>query len=312
MDSLRYFNVTTGDPLVNKAITNQLNDIIENTGSIGVSLNFISDYFAEYEIGIINASPYLSFKLSDNARDIGTLKVFFSDINLNDYLYIADKTMKISKLIKNLVSLKYLKSSRNELISFMLTNLIIIDSLTYLHLKQVQKYAVYLGKVVGLSSEQLNALSISALLHDIGKLAIPDSILKKKTHLTESEFQIMKNHPYFGFEYLISFPDFIQDAYIAFYHHERWDGFGYPYGLSGNNIPLEARILAIADAYDAMIGFRHYKKPFNISEALDELKKQAGKQFDPNLITVFTESIRKTDYLQGSRENAIKGSNPAI
>lgn len=185
-------------------------------------------------------------------------------------------------------------SNRQVLISRMLTVMKLKDRTTYLHMKKVQYYAVLLARLTGLSEQQINALSVSALLHDIGKLAIPDSILKKSGMLTPDEFDVMRKHPLYGFDYLMCFNEFATDADIAICHHERWDGTGYPYGLSGRQIPFEAQILAVADAFDAMTGDRLYRRPLGKAEALSELKKQAGRQFNPDLVMIFINGLQSS------------------
>ena len=155
------------------------------------------------------------------------------------------------------------------------------------------KAGVYAGE---LKEMDLDLLVSSARLHDVGKIAISDVILNKPAKLTNEEFEIMKSHAAEGeriVEQIISRTDnvdFLRNAKLfAGYHHERWDGKGYPHGLSGADIPLQGRIMAIADVYDALISARPYKKPFTAEEAFTIIKESSGKQFDPQIVNVFCE-----------------------
>ncbi len=134
-------------------------------------------------------------------------------------------------------------------------------------------------------------------MHDIGKVGIPDAILLKPAKLTDEEFIIMKTHAELGAKALqyavdsLGFDSFLNIAKeIAEYHHERWDGSGYPMGLNGNDIPLSARLMALADVYDALISRRVYKEPFTHDHAVSLIKKESGKHFDPDIVNAFLEN----------------------
>jgi HD-GYP domain-containing protein (c-di-GMP phosphodiesterase class II) len=124
-------------------------------------------------------------------------------------------------------------------------------------------------------------------VHDVGKIAIPEGILSKKTKLTDSEYEEIKYHCEAGYKIIRNIIDKDEIAYGVLYHHERYDGKGYPHGLKGDNIPLYARILNIADSYDTMIRGRVYQKPISKKEALLDIKNNSGTQFDPNLAANF-------------------------
>lgn len=167
------------------------------------------------------------------------------------------------------------------------------DIYTYGHSKEVGKYALILGKALDLSKEKLKILNRAALLHDVGKIGIEDRILNKKGGLTEKEWKKIKEHPQKGVEIVSSIAEFYQCRPAILYHHERWDGMGYPFGLKGKEIPLEARILAVADAFSAMTSARTYRSAMPYQKALSELKKQAGKQLDPELVKIFVSEVEK-------------------
>lgn len=144
---------------------------------------------------------------------------------------------------------------------------------------------------------------LSAQLHDVGKIGIDDSILRKPAKLDNDEFEIMKKHTILGGEIVrviqkkTAESEFLNSAFIfAVYHHEKWDGSGYPYGMKGENIPLQARLMAIIDVYDALISERPYKKAFSHEEAMEIIKKGKGTHFDPKLVEIW-DSLHKPDLI---------------
>jgi putative nucleotidyltransferase with HDIG domain len=168
------------------------------------------------------------------------------------------------------------------------------DDNTSSHSLNVTRYSMLLGEHLGLDEEELRALSQGALMHDLGKIGIPDDILKKPGGLDEAEFEIIKQHPMLTSEILDSLETSDHFAAIARSHHERWDGAGYPDGLNGEDIPLLARIVAIADAWDAMTTNRVYRDAMDENIALNifEREKDSG-QWDPYLVETFIKLIRQ-------------------
>ena len=158
------------------------------------------------------------------------------------------------------------------------------DHSTHDHLRRVQTYAVQLGKDLGLSEAELNALRAASMLHDIGKLAVPEQILSKPGRLTPEEFDRMKIHPIVGAEIL----DRVQFPYpvvpIVRSHHEKWDGSGYPHGTSGESIPIGARILSVVDCFDALTSERPYRRAMSVDEAMKHLISEIGTSFDPLVV----------------------------
>jgi len=167
------------------------------------------------------------------------------------------------------------------------------DHETEEHANRLKYYCNQLGKLVGLSQSELNELEIFAALHDIGKIAINENVLNKKEKLTDEDWYKLKKHSEIGYRIVKSVPELINIADYILAHHERWDGSGYPQGLKGENIPLLSRILAIVDAYDAMINDRSYRKALPKDECIKELFINAGKQFDPYIVELFIEKILK-------------------
>ena len=168
------------------------------------------------------------------------------------------------------------------------------DDNTSSHSLNVTRYSMLLGEHLGLDEEELKVLSQGALMHDLGKIGIPDNILKKPGGLDESEFEIIKQHPMMTSEILDTLETSDHFAAIARSHHERWDGTGYPDGLNGEDIPLLARIVAIADAWDAMTSNRVYRDAMNENIALDIFEReQESGQWDPYLVGKFIKLIRQ-------------------
>lgn len=159
------------------------------------------------------------------------------------------------------------------------------------HTERVKKLACMLGKAVGLSRSDLDALCLLADVHDVGKLGVPEHILFKPSVLTGEEWEEMKHHPEVGYRIALSSPELVPVAELIRQHHERWNGKGYPRGLRGEEIHILSRILAIADAYDAMTSERPYRPALSPEEALEELRKGAGTQFDPHLVEVFVKLL---------------------
>ena len=160
------------------------------------------------------------------------------------------------------------------------------DHTTHTHLQRVRTYAVEIAKELNLSADEIEALRAAALLHDIGKLAVPEQIINKPGKLSREEFEKMKVHPIVGSEILerVAFPYPV--APIVRSHHERWDGSGYPEGLSGENIPVGARILAAVDCLDALASHRQYRPALPLVEAMEKVKEKAGSWFDPKVVEI--------------------------
>ena len=163
------------------------------------------------------------------------------------------------------------------------------DPYTHGHSMRVTLYSIILAKELNTPEDQLELIETAGLLHDIGKIAIPESILCKAGKLTDDEFKIMKTHPINSEKLLSSIKKLHDICPGVKYHHEKWNGKGYPEGLAGENIPFAARVIAIADTYDAMTSTRSYRKALSHEVAIEEIEKCAGTQFDPNLAKKFIE-----------------------
>lgn len=166
------------------------------------------------------------------------------------------------------------------------------DRYTGGHTDRVTEYAKLTAKQLDWPEERLAVLELAGHLHDVGKIGVPDAVLNKPGKLTVEEFEMMKAHPEIG-EQIIRGIDFLE-ALVPYvlYHHERYDGKGYPKGLSGEAIPIEGRLLAVSDTFDAMTSSRPYRKQLDPERAIEEIKRCSGTQFDPNIVGVFLEMWR--------------------
>lgn len=166
-----------------------------------------------------------------------------------------------------------------------------IDSYTKGHSDRVSEYAVLIGKKLGLSDEDINTLRVGGLFHDIGKIGVPDSILSKDSKLTDDEYSEIKKHPTIGADILSNDTIFSNVLPVVKYHHERYDGNGYPGKLKGEDIPYLARITAIADSFDAMTSKRTYRDSLPLDVVKSEIKRCKGSQFDPNYADAFLDIL---------------------
>jgi diguanylate cyclase (GGDEF)-like protein/PAS domain S-box-containing protein len=229
-----------------------------------------------YKHDLINISISLGFSITYDLNK-----------SIYDALKEADDRVYRQKLLQ--------KNSLNSSMMYSLQVGLQAKSLeTEEHTERVLNYALSIGERLSLPIDIMDELTIVAKLHDIGKIAINEEILLKSGNLTDEEFEIAKTHAEKGYRILKASSQLDNVAKGVLTHHERWDGKGYPIGLQGKNIPLTARIVSIADAYDAMTGNNIYKKILSKKEAIEELERCAGKQFDPNIVKLFVKYLRES------------------
>jgi diguanylate cyclase (GGDEF)-like protein/PAS domain S-box-containing protein len=203
----------------------------------------------------------------------------------------------INEIIKDAENIMYKfkltdgASARNHTIQAIYKTLTDKFVLERIHSERVADLSMRMGEALGMDSDDIKELRMSGLFHDIGKISIPDSILYKPDKLTKEEFEAIKEHPRNGYMILRAADEYSDLAANALLHHERWDGLGYPEGLQGEAIPLQARIICIADAFEAMTSDRPYRKAMSFAKAIKELKDNKGTQFDPNLVDIFIDIV---------------------
>ena len=164
------------------------------------------------------------------------------------------------------------------------------------HSKKVAEISKSIATQLGLSADEIHKIYIAGLLHDIGKIGISEKILNKPSKLSKEEYAIIKEHVSMGAAIVSQVNEFKELVKFIKYHHERWDGQGYPQGLAGDEIPLGARIICVADSYDAMLSNRSYRNMFSHQEAIIEIKKCSGTQYDPRVVKVFVGMLNDRKY----------------
>jgi HD-GYP domain-containing protein (c-di-GMP phosphodiesterase class II) len=169
------------------------------------------------------------------------------------------------------------------------------DPYTRGHSERVARYSIGIGKNLSLSDKEMRNLRISALLHDVGKIGIDDRILRKPGALSDDEFEVMKGHPAKGAAIMSGVAQLIDIIPGMKYHHEKWSGGGYPDGLEGEQIPMQARIVAIADTFDAMTTNRPYQKAMELGYVVEKVKSFAGTRFDPRVVDAFVNAVKRGD-----------------
>lgn len=219
----------------------------------------------------------------------------------SDLYYIAESFNTMADIMQELIVINENKiqelhsknlelgNANKDLVASLVSAIEAKDKYTLGHSERVSKYAVTLANKLGLPEEKVEELRVAGLLHDVGKIGIDDEILKKPAKLTKAEYEEVKKHPAIGSWILntLELSDTTMDAIN--YHHERFDGKGYPLGLSGKELSLEAQIIALSDAYDAMTSDRPYRKAMSNEEAIQEIKKCSDTQFNPELVQLVEE-----------------------
>ena len=206
--------------------------------------------------------------------------------DLKAVIKLAEERMYRNKLLES-------QSAKSSILSSLEQTLHEKDIETEEHTKRIAQMCGQIGKRMGLSQEELDEVALLSLLHDIGKIGIPEAILLKPDKLTIDEWEVMKTHSEIGYRIAVSTPDLAHVANEILSHHERYDGTGYPQGLKGRDIPRLSRILAIVDSYDVMTHSRHYKEAMSKESAVLEIKSCSGKQFDPEMVEQFLTILRE-------------------
>jgi HD-GYP domain-containing protein (c-di-GMP phosphodiesterase class II) len=227
----------------------------------------------------------------------GEIRGMFAGISLG-VVYIGVVVLMRDRLSHRLNSgpaqhAQDLRASYDSIVSVLCAALDLRDNVTTGHARRLSEIASVVAWQMGLRKEQLRQIEKAAILHDIGKIGVADAVLSKAGPLDDSEWTEMKRHPELGYQ-ILSRIDFLRDAAdVVFAHHERHDGDGYPRGLKGAEIPIGAQIFAVADAYDAMTTHRPYRRAFPHRRAVDEIVRNAGTQFDPDVVRAFLEAERR-------------------
>jgi diguanylate cyclase (GGDEF)-like protein/putative nucleotidyltransferase with HDIG domain len=224
-------------------------------------------------------------------HNAGVVLLFLSPVAYLMYQSYAGHTVRVAEKQRHIEELQKGQAHLTDLYLATIKSLALAidakDQYTHQHILRVQRYAMATAHHLGLTGTELEGLNTGALLHDIGKLGVPEHVLLKPGRLTDEEFEKIKQHPTIGAAILdpVDFPWPVLP--VVKYHHEKWDGSGYPSGLAGEDIPLTARILAVADVYDALTSARPYRKAWTHEQALEVIRRDTGRHFDPAISEAF-------------------------
>jgi HD-GYP domain-containing protein (c-di-GMP phosphodiesterase class II) len=197
----------------------------------------------------------------------------------------------------------------HQVIRAFLSQMKILDPALLVHTRKVTYYALLLARRSNFSPQDEREVLYSALLHDLGLMGIDRRIIEKRERLTPKEWEVIRAHPINSVKILSSFPCFLDISNIIRHHHERFDGTGYPDGLTGEQIPFKSRVIAVVDAFVAMTNNRPYQGALGISDALETIDEKKGKQFDPKLADIFTALVVETLRRRAVRERTAQGAN---
>jgi len=238
-----------------------------------------------------------------NKIKAGDLTERLSFSKKSDLYYIAASYNTMADIMENLIientkkisaleaSNDELKELNNNLVSSLVSAIEAKDKYTLGHSERVSQYAVDIATKLNLPQNQINEIKIAGMLHDVGKIGISDEILHKPAKLSKAEFEEMKRHPSIG-TWILNTLNLSENTINAInYHHERYDGTGYPLGIPGKDLPIETQIISLSDAYDAMTSERPYRDAMSPEEAIKEIKKNADTQFNPQLVEILEENI---------------------
>jgi diguanylate cyclase (GGDEF)-like protein len=249
------------------------------------------------EDGLSRSSEFIEIaeKILSRAKEYGGDRVCTIQ-DIRDDKALSRKITNIKHLKQELIKLtkKANQSSIESIFAFAKT-IELKDHYTGNHVEKTVYYANEIAKRLKLPAEEIRFIEQASMLHDLGKIGISEKILLKKGPLTRREFDKIKNHPKIGADIIRPIQFFHSLLPLILYHHERWDGKGYPFGLKGNDIPIGARIIAIADVYEALISDRSYRKALSKKQAMKIIKENSGKQFDPKIADVLMEVLEKRE-----------------
>ena len=243
-------------------------------------------------IGALTTSATIAALLlwqEPNPANYATSAVFLALLGILAFTAAGRALTLTSRFHRSTLYIQEVEQNFESLWQVMFSALDLRDGITGGHSSRVADLAMHLGQRLGMSADEIQHLKWAGFLHDVGKLAVPDDILRKPGPLSVTEWDQMRHHPAYGY-WIVRRNGFLkQAAEIVYCHHERYDGKGYPRGLTGEEIPLGARVFAVADAYDAMTSDRPYRPALSHGQAIEEIERNAGSQFDPRVVAAVLE-----------------------
>ncbi len=292
------FSATGGLDIIRRSKIDIIFSDINMPGISGIELaQRVMEMYLEIPVVLITGLHDLT--LVKRALEIGVSDYIVKPVKIDELPVVIERNLQRKRLEK-----QNLQENKAEILLKALKALMRAldakDPYTYGHSQRVVKLSMLIAQELNLDAHQKYTLQLAAFLHDIGKIGMPDSILKKADGLEDFEIRKAKDHPVIGSRILGEIEELAEVASIVRHHHERYDGKGYPDGLQGEAIPLFSRLLSIIDAYEALVSDRVYRKGMDKEKALLEIEKNAGTQFDPNLTRVFVRVMR--DYPARQRE----------
>jgi diguanylate cyclase (GGDEF)-like protein/putative nucleotidyltransferase with HDIG domain len=270
--------------------------VVHITVSIGLA-EYTDDLKTRHEL--IERADEALYQAKEDGRNL--IRIWKENLGKSE---LAIDHFSVQELKTKLLSLsQQMRASYMEYTNALVTAIDAKDPFTKKHSQNVTNYSVAIAKALGLPEKEVEIIKYASLLHDIGKIAVSQEILVKTTPLTKDEYMILQKHPVVGVNILKDIKFLEKEIPIILHHHERFDGKGYPQGLMGREIPLGARIVAVADAYDAMTSGRGYKGKLTMAAAIEELKSGSGSQFSPDIVTAFIAILEKKDEVSVLRHN---------
>lgn len=269
-------------------------DVVARTGSSEFTILMTATRESEaYGTARNIQRQFASFDNMELTLSFGVAQMYKKEDSIFEVLEAARKNLVLEKMLDS-------NSISNSIISMMMVTLNAYSRETVNHSNRMREMAVKLGMKLRMSPSELSRLAVATQLHDVGKIGIPDSILNKKERLSDHERELIRRHPELGFNITNAIPFMNEVAVDILQHHESWDGTGYPHGMKGEAISLNARIINIVDSYDAMTNESIYKTRRNPEEAIEDLRKNSGYRYDPQLVSVFVREIAAS-FQEGNR-----------
>ncbi len=282
-DYFKSFTLKVGEGIVGRVMLTGKPESIRNVME--------NKYFKEKGIAKqFNLVSMVAIPLIVRNMTIGVIQVFCDyqrDFSDSDISLLQTFASQASVAIENAKFYKTIRNAYLSTVSALSAAIDAKDHYTHGHSSRVMYYSVLIAKEMQLPAREIENIRLAGLLHDIGKIGVPEYILLKPGRLTDEEFEEIKKHPVYG-KKILENVEFLKEVLpLTYYHHEKWDGTGYPEGLKGEEIPIGARILSVADTFDAMTSTRAYREAIKDEIALEEILKNAGKQFDPEVVEAF-------------------------